>query len=126
MQACSRSHTFSLKSTFSIVLGTHYTFANLGFASSVLSILFFSFLLCFFPLLPYVALVVLLCIIVLFIRCAYKYVPHGYVPGVVSLQVIRNGITQLVMVPLPSRPGTARHVFFCIISSVETFAALLL
>ena len=33
----------------------------------VLSFLFFSFLLCFFPLLPYVALVVLLCIIVLFL-----------------------------------------------------------
>ena len=35
---------------------------------------------------------------------------HGYVPGVMSLQVIRDGIRQLIKVPFPLRTGTAGHV----------------
>ena len=45
---------------------------------------------------------------------------HGYVPGVISLQVIRDGIPQLAIVPFPLRAGTAVHVYLVLFSSIET------
>ena len=50
---------------------------------------------------------------------------HGYVPGVISLQVIRDGLRQVTLVPLSLRTGTAAHVFFYLRSSIETFVILL-
>ena len=38
---------------------------------------------------------------------------HGYVPGIFSLQVIRDGIPHLVST-LPLRTGTAVHLLFCV------------
>ena len=40
---------------------------------------------------------------------------HGYVPGIIWLQVIPDGVPQVVVlaVPLPLRTGTAVHVLFC-------------
>ena len=46
---------------------------------------------------------------------------HGYVLGVISQQVIRDYVRQVGMVPLPLRTGTAVHVLFCLLLSVETF-----
>ena len=46
---------------------------------------------------------------------------HGYVPGVISQQVIRDRVIQVVIVPLPLRTGTAVHVLFCLLSSIEAF-----
>ena len=46
---------------------------------------------------------------------------HGYVPGVISLQVIRGGIPQVAIVALPSRAGTAVYVLFCLLFAIETF-----
>ena len=46
---------------------------------------------------------------------------HGYVPGVISLQVIRGGIPQVAIVALLSRTGTAVHVLFGLLSAIETF-----
>ena len=56
-----------------------------------------------------------LCFILLSTFFGCTYVPgmyHGYVPGIVSLQVIRNGIPLLVSA-VPFRTGTAVHVLFC-------------
>ena len=50
----------------------------------------------------------------------YVYTYHGYVPGVISLQVIRDGIPQLAIVPFPLRAGTAVHVYLVLFSSIET------
>ena len=45
----------------------------------------------------------------------HKY--HGYVPGIILLQVIRDGIPQLVST-VPLRTGTAAvHVLFCFLPS---------
>ena len=44
---------------------------------------------------------------------------HGYVPGVISSQVIRDGIPQAAKVPLPLCTGTAVHVLFCLLSPIE-------
>ena len=44
---------------------------------------------------------------------------HGYVPGDISLQVIRDSIPHDI-VPFPLRTGTAAQVFFCLFSSIET------
>ena len=44
--------------------------------------------------------------------CSGVRMYHGYVPGVMSLQVIRDGIPQPVIVPLPLRTGTAVYVLF--------------
>ena len=49
---------------------------------------------------------------------------HGYVPGVISLQVMRDGAPQLAVLPLPLRTGTAVHVLF-LLSSTGTFTVLL-
>ena len=46
---------------------------------------------------------------------------HGYVPGVISQQLIRDRVRQVVMVPLPLRPATAVHVLFHLLSFIETF-----
>ena len=46
---------------------------------------------------------------------------HGHVPGVISLQLIRDGIHQLAIVPFPLRIGTAVHVLSCLFSSIEAF-----
>ena len=43
----------------------------------------------------------------------------GYVPGVISLQVMQDGIPHLVIVPFPLGTGTAVHVLFCLFSSIE-------
>ena len=61
----------------------------------------------------------------------YQYVYHGYVLGVVSLQVIQDGIPHVAIVPLPLRTGTAVYVYtevvlFCLLSSIETFVVVLL
>ena len=53
--------------------------------------------------------------------CSGVRLYHGYVPGVISLQVTRGGIPQVAIVALPSRTGTAVHVLFCLFSSIETF-----
>ena len=45
---------------------------------------------------------------------------HGYVPGVVSLQVMRDGVPKLVIVPFPLRTGAAGHAIFCLFSSMQT------
>ena len=46
---------------------------------------------------------------------------HGYVPGIILLQVIRDGIPLLVST-IPLRTGTAMSVLFCtcLFSSIET------
>ena len=46
---------------------------------------------------------------------------HGYVPGVIAQQVIRDRVLQVVIVPLPLHTGTAVHALFCLLSSFETF-----
>ena len=46
---------------------------------------------------------------------------HGYVPGILSQQVMRDRVRQVVTAPLPLRIGTAVHVLFCLLSSIETF-----
>ena len=46
---------------------------------------------------------------------------HGYVPGVISQQVRRDRVRQVVIVPLPLRTGTAVYLLFCLLSSIETF-----
>ena len=50
---------------------------------------------------------------------------HVYVPGVISLQAIRDGIPERVIVPFPLRTGaTAGHVLFCLFSSIDRDALL--
>ena len=46
---------------------------------------------------------------------------HGYVPGIIWLQVVRDGIPQLVGT-FPLSTGTAVHVLCCIflLPSIET------
>ena len=46
---------------------------------------------------------------------------HGRVPGVVSLQVMRDDVPQLVIVPFPLGTGSAVHVLFCSFSYIEAF-----
>ena len=55
---------------------------------------------------------------------------HGYVPGVISLQAIRDGILCCTINAgrrmyttgrLPMGTGTAVHVLFCLFSCIETF-----
>ena len=46
---------------------------------------------------------------------------HGYILGVISQQVVRDRVLQVVIVPLLLRTGTAVHVLFCLLSSFETF-----
>ena len=48
---------------------------------------------------------------------------HGYGPGIISLLliVIRDGIPQVVIVPLSLRTGIAVHVIFALLPSIETF-----
>ena len=48
---------------------------------------------------------------------------HGYVLGIISLQVIRDGTSQPVSI-VPVRTGTAVKVLFCLPSSMETFIVL--
>ena len=55
-----------------------------------------------------------------FFPCTYVCTTAGYVSGVMSLQVMRDGIPQLVVVPFPLRTGTTMHVLFCLSSSIET------
>ena len=46
---------------------------------------------------------------------------HDYVSGVVSQQLTRDRVQQVVIVPLPLCTGTAVHLLFCLLSSIETF-----
>ena len=46
---------------------------------------------------------------------------HGYVPGVILQQVRRDRVLQVVIVRRPWRTGTAVHVLFCLLSSIEAF-----
>ena len=46
---------------------------------------------------------------------------HGYSLGVISQQVIRDRVLQVVIVSLPLRSGTAVHALFVFLSSFETF-----
>ena len=46
---------------------------------------------------------------------------HGYVPGVISQQVIQDRVRPVVIVPLSLPTGIAVHVLFCLLSSVEIF-----
>ena len=50
----------------------------------------------------------------------YVYAMDIYVPGFISMQVIRDGIRQLVRT-VPLRTGTAVHVFFCVLPLREAF-----
>ena len=63
----------------------------------------------------------LLCRIVFFSPLFPVYVRmyHGYVPGVISSQVIRDGIPQAAKVSLPLCTGSAVHVLFCLLSPIE-------
>ena len=45
---------------------------------------------------------------------------HGYVPVLISLQVIRDDIPRLAIVSFPLRTGTAVLLLFCLFSSIET------
>ena len=78
---------------------------------------FFPFLL-FCPLLPFFALLSITVLSSPFFRV---YACTTAVPGVISLQLLRDRVQQVVIVPLPLRPGTAMHVLFCLFSSIETF-----
>ena len=46
----------------------------------------------------------------------YACTTAGYVTGVISQQVIRDRVRQVVLVPLPLRTGIAVHVLFCLLS----------
>ena len=48
---------------------------------------------------------------------------HGRVPGVISLQVIRDGIPQLAST-FPLRTGTAVRVLFCFLAYETLFRSL--
>ena len=67
---------------------------NLVSSVSFLSLKLFSFPLRYFRFSPFFAFFALLCVIVLFSPHFRMYIRvyHGYVPGVVLLQVIRDGI----------------------------------
>ena len=68
---------------------------------------------------------------VLVLRCTYYFVCfrhlagicHGYVPGTCSLQVMRDGMPQLVST-VSFRAGTAVHVLFCVLPSRRLFCRL--
>ena len=47
---------------------------------------------------------------------------HGYVPGVIWMHVTRDGIPQVAIVPPLLRTGTAVHVLFRLLSSIEGFS----
>ena len=49
----------------------------------------------------------------------YVYMYHGYVPGIISLQAVRDGVPQLVIVPFPC-VLVLRCTYF-LFSSIETF-----
>ena len=64
------------------------------------------------------------------LRCSIVLLPssfsgvlmyHGYVLGVISLQMIRDGMPQVAIAPLPLRTGTAVHVLSSLYHSIETF-----
>ena len=55
-----------------------------------------------------------------------RSVYHGYVSGIISLQVTHDGIPQLVINSnVPLRNGTAVHVLFCFLPTRRFYCSLL-
>ena len=102
-----------------MMISVSFSFSFLVLSFPLCLILFFSL---FLP-----SLVAFLCIklVVIFNPLFRVYectTATRYIPGVIALQVIRDGIPQVVIIPLPSCAGTAAvHVLFCLFSSIETF-----